>query len=213
MESNISTVAFRSNLYPVEKSFYEDSTFRSKIHDPFSLEILKKQCALTSLQKKEYDSASVHCAYAAKNDYPWGTIRDQQGHEQVICRCLNTKCSLFHSCRPDFDLSELAIYEENKRAQPAIFELEEAARKKRASEDGDAGAAAKLFAGDTPEQKHAGESGTPTPAEKKRTIRSLSGNPFSRCSSLRKSGKSISVPLKKPHRTKSLKRNLQSEAS
>lgn len=167
MESNISTVAFRSNLYPVEKSFYEDSTFRSKIHDPFSLEILKKQCALTSLQKKEYDSASVHCAYAAKNDYPWGTIRDQQGHEQVICRCLNTKCSLFHSCRPDFDLSELAIYEENKRAQPAIFELEEAARKKRASEDGDAGAAAKLFAGDTPEQKHAGESGTPTPAEKK----------------------------------------------
>lgn len=41
MESNVSTVAFRSNLYPVEKSFYEDSTFRSKIHDPFSLEILK----------------------------------------------------------------------------------------------------------------------------------------------------------------------------
>lgn len=28
MESNVSTVAFRSNLYPVEKSFYEDSTFR-----------------------------------------------------------------------------------------------------------------------------------------------------------------------------------------
>ena len=167
MESNISTVAFRSNLYPVEKSFYEDSTFRSKIHDPFSLEILKKQCALTSLQKKEYDYASVHCAYAANNDYPWGTIRDQQGHEQVVCRCLNTKCSHFHSCRPDFDPSELAIHEENKRAQPAIFEFEEAARKKCASEDGDAGAAAKLFAGDAPEQKHAGESGTPTPAEKK----------------------------------------------
>lgn len=167
MESNISTVAFRSNLYPVEKSFYEDSTFRSKIHDPFSLEILKKQCALTSLQKKEYDYASVHCAYAAKNDYPWGTIRDPQGHEQVVCRCLNTKCSHFHSCRPDFDPSELAIHEENKRAQPAIFEFEEAARKKHASEDGDAGAAAKLFAGDIPEQKHAGESGAPTPAEKK----------------------------------------------
>lgn len=167
MESNISTVAFRSNLYPVEKSFYEDSTFRSKIHDPFSLELLKKQCALTSLQKKEYDFASVHCAYAAKNDYPWGTIRDHQGHEQVVCRCLNTKCSHFHSCRHDFDPSELAIHEENKRAQPAIFEFEEAARKKRASEDGDAGAAAKLFAGDNPEQKHAGESGTPTPAEKK----------------------------------------------
>lgn len=167
MESNISTVAFRSNLYPVEKSFYEDSTFLSKIHDPFSLELLKKQCALTSLQKKEYDYASVHCAYAAKNDYPWGTIRDHQGHEQVVCRCLNTKCSHFHSCRPDFDPSELAIHEENKRAQPAIFEFEEAAQKKRASEAGDARAAAKLFAGDTPEQKRAGESGTPTPAEKK----------------------------------------------
>ena len=167
MESNISTVAFRSNLYPVEKSFYEDSTFRSKIHDPFSLELLKKQCTLTSLQKKEYVYASVHCAYAAKNDYPWGTIRDHQGHEQVVCRCLNTKCSHFHSCRPDFDSSELAIHEENKRAQPAIFEFEEAARKKRAPEDGDAGAAAKLFAGDNPEQKHAGELGAPTLAEKK----------------------------------------------
>ena len=167
MESNISTVAFRSNLYPVEKGFYEDSTFRSKIHDPFSLEILKKRYTLTSLQKKEYDYASVHCAYAAKNDYPWGTIRDHQDHEQVVCKCLNTKCSRFHSCRPDFDPSELAIHEENKRAQPAIFEFEEAARKKRASEGGDAGAAAKLFARDTPEQKHAGETELPTPAEKK----------------------------------------------
>lgn len=167
MESNISTVAFRSNLYPVEKSFYEDSIFHSKIHDPFSLELLKKQCALTSLQKKEYDYASVHCAYAAKKDYPWGTIRDNQGLEQVVCRCLNMKCSHFHSCRPDFDSSELAILEENKRAQPAIFEFEETARKKRASEDGDAGAAAKLFAGDTPKPKHAGRSGVPTPAEKK----------------------------------------------
>lgn len=52
MESNISTVTFRSNLYPVEKNFNEDSNFRSKIHDPFSLELLKKQFALTSLQKK-----------------------------------------------------------------------------------------------------------------------------------------------------------------
>lgn len=206
MESNISTVAFRSNLYPVEKSFYEDSTFRSKIHDPFSLEILKKQCALTSLQKKEYDSASVHCAYAAKNDYPWGTIRDQQGHEQVICRCLNTKCSLFHSCRPDFDLSELAIYEENKRAQPAIFELEEAARKMPERQ--------RNCLKETPRNRSMLENrGLLLLRRKKRTIRSLSENPFSRCSSLRKSGKSISVPLKKPHRTKSLKRNLQSEAS
>lgn len=33
MESNISTVAFRSNLYPVEKSFYEDSRFTSESPD------------------------------------------------------------------------------------------------------------------------------------------------------------------------------------
>lgn len=148
MESNASTVAFRSNLYPVEKSFYEDSIFRSKIHDPFSLEILKKQYTLTSLQKREYEHASVHCAYAAKNDYPWGTIRDAQGHEQVVCRCLNTKCHLFQSCRHDFEPAELAIHEENQKAQPAIFEFEEAARKKHELEDGDAGAAAKLFADD-----------------------------------------------------------------
>ncbi len=166
MESNISTVAFRSNLYPVENSFYEDATFRAKIHDPFSLELLKKQHVLTRLQKQEYDYASVHCAYAAKNDYPWGTIRDHQGHEQVVCRCLNVECGHFHSCRPDFDPSELAIHEENKRAQPVIFEFEEAARKKYAAEDGDAGAATKLFAGDNPEQKQAGESGVPTPSEK-----------------------------------------------
>ncbi len=166
MEGNISTVAFRSNLYPVEKSFYEDATFRSKIHDPFSLELLKKQHVLTRLQKQEYDYASVHCAYAAKNDYPRGTIRDHLGHEQVVCRCLNVKCGHFHSCRPDFDPSELAIHEENKRAQPAIFKFEEAARKKHAAEDGDAEAATKLFAGDNPERKQAGETGAPTPSEK-----------------------------------------------
>lgn len=167
MESNISTVTFRSNLYPVEKNFNEDSNFRSKIHDPFSLELLKKQFALTSLQKKEYDHASLHCAYAAKKDYPWGTIRDQQGHDQVVCRCLNTKCSLFHSCRPDFDPSELAIHEENKRAQPKIFEFDEAAHKKHTTEDGDTGAAAQLFAGDPPKQQSTGELIDPTSVEKK----------------------------------------------
>ena len=151
----------------MEKNFNEDSNFRSKIHDPFSLELLKKQFALTSLQKKEYDHASLHCAYAAKKDYPWGTIRDQQGHDQVVCRCLNTKCSLFHSCRPDFDPSELAIHEENKRAQPKIFEFDEAARKKHTTEDGDTRAAAQLFAGDPPKQKSTGELIDPTSVEKK----------------------------------------------
>ena len=61
MESNVSTVAFQSNLYPVEKSLGEDFTFRSKIHDPFSLEILKKQFSLTTLQERVYRHASVQC--------------------------------------------------------------------------------------------------------------------------------------------------------
>lgn len=175
MENNVSTVTFRSNLYPIKKSIYEDYVFLSKIHDPFSLEILlaseirfilEKQCALTSLQKKEYNYA-VHCAFAAKSDYPWGTIRDAQGHEKVVCKCLNTECSSFHNCRPDFDPAELAIHEENQRAQPAIFEFEEAVREKHTSNNGDTEAAAKLFAGDEPEHKHTNDFGFPTQVEKR----------------------------------------------
>ena len=150
MESNISTVAFRSNLYPIEKSFYDDAAFRSHVHDPFSLEILKKRYSLTSLQKREYDYASVHCAYAEKDDYPWGTITDAKGNQQVVCKCLNTKCHHFQSCRPDFDPAELAIHEENQKVQPAIFEFEETIRKMHEVATGDAEAAAKLFAGGTP---------------------------------------------------------------
>ena len=169
MESNVSTVAFRSNLYPVEKSFYKDTVFRSKIYDPFSLGILKKQFTLTRLQKEEFNRASMHCPYAVKDDYPWGTIRDHQGNETVVCRCLNTECNYFHRCRPDFNPAELAIHEENKRVQPTIFEFEEAARKNAhcTLEGGDTEAAAKLFAGNTPEQKDAGELGVPIPADKK----------------------------------------------
>ncbi len=166
MESNVSTVAFRSNLYPLEKSFYEDPIFCSKIHDPFSLELLKKQSPLTAIQKREYDYASVHCAYAPEGDYPWGTIRDSNGIEQVVCRCLNTGCRHFKGCRPDFDPAELSIHEENKKAQPAIFEFEEAVRKKREMEDGDAGAAAKLFSGEKTESDDGG-TGMQPPAEKK----------------------------------------------
>lgn len=161
MESNVSTVAYRSNLYPIEKSFYEDPIFRAQIHDPFSLEVLKKQYALTPLQKKEYEYASVHCAYAAKNDYPWGTVKDAQDREQVVCRCLNTKCSHFHSCRPDFNPDELTIFDENQKAQPAFFEFEEAVRKAH-DEDGDAGAAAKLFEDKKPLQEHPGSAASPS---------------------------------------------------
>lgn len=166
MENNVSTVAFRSNLYPIEKSFHEDPVFCSKIHDPFSLAILRNNHhSLTSLQESEYNHASLHCVYAAENDYPWGTIRDSQGHEQVVCRCLNTKCSHFQSCRPDFDPAELAIHAKNKKALPAVFEFEEAVRKKREAENGDMEAAAKLFESKNTEPKNVGAQAAP--AEKK----------------------------------------------
>jgi len=174
MESNVSTVTFRSNVYPVEKRIYEDSVFRSKIHDPFSLEALAKQFPLTSLQKKEYDHSSLHCAYAAKNDYPWGTITDAQGDEQVVCRCLNRKCSRFHICRPDFNSAELAVYEENKKAQPAVSEFEEATQQWHMAEDGDAGAAAELFSRAKPEHNPDRDQVPLEPVEKKPDL----GDPF-----------------------------------
>lgn len=145
MESNVSTVAFRSNLYPATGSFYNDFAFQSKIHDPFSLERLKKVGLLTPLQKREFESASMHCAYAAKDDYPWGTINDVNGKEHVVCKCLNSKCSHFKYCRSDFDPAELSVFEENKNAKAAIFVYEDAARKTGSGFDGDEDAAAKLF--------------------------------------------------------------------
>jgi len=154
MVSNVSTVVFRSNLYPVRKDFRDDSVFRSKIHDPFSLEILKKQYFLTNLQELEYNRASVHCLYAAPKDYPWGTIRNANGQEQVVCRCLNTKCPHFRTCRPDFDPAELEVYKENQNAQPAIFEFEETLRKSQKAENGDAVSAAYLFEDNQPKYAH-----------------------------------------------------------
>lgn len=153
MERNVSTVAFRSNLYPIKKSFYADANFRSQIHDPFSLELLKEQYLLTDFQMKEYNSASVHCTYADENDYPWGTIRDCQGNEQVVCRCLNTECKHFSTCRPDFDIDELSIREANKMAQPAIFEFEGALCKEDTLADGNAEALLQLITEDNLEQK------------------------------------------------------------
>lgn len=145
MENNVSTVAFRSNLYPVERSIIEDSLFCSKIHDPFSLPILEKNGFLTSIQKQEYQNASLHCSNAAKDDYPWGTIRDEHGQEQVVCKCLNTECEEFNKCRPDFALSEMNVHEENKRVRTAVFKFDEAVQKKSMTDDGDAEASACLF--------------------------------------------------------------------
>jgi len=150
MERNISTVAFRSNLYPVTESCQTDSVFQSKIRDPFSLEILKKRGhvavqKLTDIQEQEYRSASVHCAYAAKDDYPWGTILDSDGCERVVCRCLNIECRWFQRCRPDFDISELEVLEENKLVQPAIFKFGVKLQEITENDSGITELAAKLF--------------------------------------------------------------------
>lgn len=117
-----STVAFRSNLQPVKGSCLNDINFLKKIRDPFALyelnELLKKYPGvyfLTAIQQEEYRKASSHCSYALKNDFPWGTIKQEDGTETVICKCINKECKYFHSCRPDFSESELDIIEENKK--------------------------------------------------------------------------------------------------
>lgn len=167
MESNVSTVAFRSNLYPVNGNGMDDHVFHSKIHDPFALEELQKHTYLTLIQKDEFRWASGHCSYAAEGDYPWGTVKDEAGREHVVCRCLNTQCHRFTVCRPDFDPTELAIHEENKKAQPAIFAFEMAAKRRHDAEDGDVGAAAKLFTGEKKDHSRNDLAGTQRPAPQK----------------------------------------------
>lgn len=144
---SVSTLVFKSNLYPVEKSFSGDAVFRSKIHDPFSLEILKKEYSLTKIQDTEYDYASVKCSYALEDDYPWGTVIGEDGNERVVCKCINTRCHLFAKCRPDFNKDELNVNEENQSSQIAIFEVE--SRKLESNkEKGNVKAAIKLFDGE-----------------------------------------------------------------
>ena len=59
MKSNVSTVKFQSNLYPVTE-YFSDDKFRSKIHDIFALKSLKNLYGLTTFQEEEYSLASPH---------------------------------------------------------------------------------------------------------------------------------------------------------
>ena len=128
-----STVTYRSNLQPVNGSCLNDTDFLKTIRDPFALytlnELLKKYCSsyrLSVIQQEEYNKASCHCSYAAKDDYPWGTVLQKDGTEIVVCKCINTKCSYFSVCRPDFQESELLITEENRKQAEhfASFEID-----------------------------------------------------------------------------------------
>ena len=125
-ERSTSTVSFRSNLQPVRGSYREDQAFLRSVHDIFALERLRKAgYGLSSLQMQEYRNASLHCAFALKNDYPFGTVFTDDGKQHVVCRCTNTACSRFHGCRPDFDPAELQVAEENAAFQPIIAEFDE----------------------------------------------------------------------------------------
>lgn len=146
MDSNISTVAYQSNLQPVADSFLFDSKFHEKVHDPFALKILKSNVQLTRLQDNEY-SHSIHCSFADPKDYPWGTIINAQKKKQVVCRCINTTCRYFSGCRPDFDPEELKVRQENEQAKSKIVHFEKLVQKLPLSEEGDTTAAANLFAG------------------------------------------------------------------
>lgn len=125
-ERSTSTVSFRSNLQPVRGSYREDQSFLRAVHDIFALELLQKAgYGLSSLQMQEYRNASLHCAYAYKDDYPFGTVFAEDGGQRVVCRCTNTACSRFHICRPDFDLEELQVVEDNVVFRSKIAEIDE----------------------------------------------------------------------------------------
>jgi len=103
--SNCTTVEYQSNLEPLEGEGRPGSEYLSKIHDPFALEALKKYLnfyssgyTLTGIQQSEMQAASGHCAYAYKDDYPWGTVT-LDGHKRVVCKCTNRSCSQFNKCR------------------------------------------------------------------------------------------------------------------
>ena len=151
MQKSESTLVYQSNVFPVSKSsFREDRDFLAQIHDPFSLEIMKKDgYRLSSRQEKEYQHASVHCTYANKNDYPWGTVTVDDNSTKVICKCTNVDCHNFKSCRPDFDIKELDVYEDNKLAQPAIFSALESLKEESTSEIKNLRAAMSIFSEDS----------------------------------------------------------------
>ena len=125
-ERTTSTVSFRSNLQAVRGSFREDRDFLRAVHDIFALELLQKSgYELSSLQMQEYLKASLHCTYAYKDDYPFGTVLTETGGQRVVCRCTNTACGRFHICRPDFDSAELQVVEDNAVLRPKIAEIDE----------------------------------------------------------------------------------------
>jgi DNA helicase-2/ATP-dependent DNA helicase PcrA len=104
LDEGRSTIAYLSNLQPVDVNIETDNHFLSFIHDPFALTLMEGlinsgylKYKMTPLQEKEMKSASRHCIYAFKDDYPWGTIIIGD-EKKVVCKCTNKECFLFDEC-------------------------------------------------------------------------------------------------------------------
>lgn len=101
MEKYKSSVFFQSNVLPVGKTFYEPG-FLFRITDPAALEKLSKLTRLTPPQEEILKKCGFHCAYAEKDDYPWGIPAGFHEKAKPVCLCTQTRCKHFGQCRPDF---------------------------------------------------------------------------------------------------------------
>lgn len=129
---NCSNLSFTSNLQPVGDDGYRGSAFLSKIRDPFALEYMHRQkYSMQPVQEEEYRKASLHCSYAFRGDYPWGTVRDAEGRESVVCRCLNMQCPLLKSCNPEFQPADLKVLLENETTAFLKYDSEGTLRRER----------------------------------------------------------------------------------
>lgn len=105
LSKEVSTLEFLSNIQPIDTSIPDDTRYMSYVHDPFALEQMAKMIengrvkrVMTKIQGKEMQTASGHCAFAFKDDYPWGTVIID-GEKKVVCKCINRECSVFSQCR------------------------------------------------------------------------------------------------------------------
>lgn len=139
MSKEVSTLEYLSNLQPIDTSIANDIKYMSFVHDPFALEQMQKliemgriQNIMTGIQAKEMKNASGHCAFAFKDDYPWGTVVID-GNKNVVCKCINQECSVFSQCRKgisSFSESELetdsiGVKPDKSREEKLLDQLEE----------------------------------------------------------------------------------------
>lgn len=122
MSSGIkSTVTFRSNVYPVvAEQILHDEEFLHALRDPIAVREFKKRATRyhpSTLQNKILRAnVGVECTYSEKGDLVWGTVLED-GAEKVVCRCENYACALFSQCRPDVDIQQITVIEDDVAAE------------------------------------------------------------------------------------------------